>query len=184
MTAAARRWAGELLHFWFVELRPEQYWARDDALDATITARFLPDWQGLHTQSSSEFLGDRETARAAVLLFDQVPRNAFRNDLRAYASDTLALEIATLAISAGYDERLTCTERQFLYMPFMHSENLADQDRGMELFAALGDPKIVEFAQGHRAMIARFGRFPHRNAVLGRISTAAEAAAVAAGNAW
>lgn len=184
MSGAARRWAAELLHFWFVELRYEQYWTREEALDGEIVRRFLPDWQALHTGSAREFLSDAETARAAVLLFDQVPRNAFRDDPRAYASDPLARQIAAGAIDARWDERLSSTERQFLYMPFMHSEEIADQDRSVALFAALGDPELTKFAKGHRAMIARFGRFPHRNTILGRESTPAELEAVAAGNAW
>ena len=184
MTAAARRWAADLLHFWFKRLSDEQYWTRDDALDAEIAHRFLPDWTALHRRPAREFLSDAATARAAVLLFDQVPRNVFRDDLRAYASDALAREIAFGAIDAGWDRGLSRTERQFLYMPFMHSEAIADQDRSMALFAALGDPEILKFAADHRAMIARFGRFPHRNAVLGRESTPAELEAIQAGNAW
>ncbi|MCA1662628.1 MAG: DUF924 domain-containing protein [Novosphingobium sp.] len=184
MAGASRRWAAELLQFWFCELAPEQYWRRDAALDAEIVRRFLPDWSALRTRPAEAFLGDRETARAAVLLFDQVPRNAFRDDPRAYSSDDLARAIASGALERGWDQGLTHAERQFLYMPFMHSEAIADQDRSVALFAALGDRSAAEFAERHRAMIARFGRFPHRNARLGRTSSPAELAAIAAGNAW
>ena len=177
-------WAEELLHFWFAELRPEQYWARDDALDAQIVRRFVPICEAHRASPAAAFLGDSQTARAAVLLFDQVPRNAFRESPRAYASDPLAREIAASAIDLGRDAGLSSLERQFLYMPFMHSETLADQDRSVALFAGLGDPAATQFAEDHRAMIAQFGRFPHRNLVLGRASTPAELAAVAAGNAW
>lgn len=184
MAVAARRWAVELLHFWFERLSDSQHWARDDALDAEIRRRFLPDWTALHRRPPHEFLGDAATARAAVLLFDQIPRNVFRDDPRAYASDAVAREIAVGALKKGWDPGLSRTARQFLYMPFMHSEAIADQNRSIALFASLSDAKIIRFAAAHRAMIARFGRFPHRNAVLGRQTTAAEKKAIDAGNAW
>ena len=184
MSDPRRGWAEELLHFWFAELRPEQFWTRDDALDAEIVLRFLPVWQAHLTGPAAVFLRDSQTTRAAVLLFDQVPRNAFRQNPRAYASDPLARQIAAAGIDLGWDEGLSLIERQFLYMPFMHSEALTDQDRSVALFAGLGDPATTEFAESHRAMIAQFGRFPHRNVVLGRESTPAELKAIAAGNAW
>lgn len=184
MSDPKQGWADELLHFWFAELKYDQYWTRDETLDRDISGRFLPYWQALHPRPTVGFAGDSQIARAAVLLFDQVPRNAFRDDPRAFSSDPLARQIAAAAIVAGWDEGLASIERQFLYMPFMHSEVLADQDRSVALFASLGDPEITEFADKHRAMIVRFGRFPHRNTFLGRESTPAEREAVAAGNAW
>lgn len=184
MAAALRRWAAELLHFWFTVLSEDQYWTRDDQLDAEMARRFERDWNALRRRPAHEFLIDAKTARAAVLLFDQVPRNVFRDDAHAFASDALAREIARGAIDRRWDCGLSATERQFLYMPFMHSEAIVDQDRSVALLAALGDADALRFATNHRAMIARFGRFPHRNAVLGRKSTPAELAAIQAGNSW
>jgi uncharacterized protein (DUF924 family) len=184
MSDAAPNWDHDLLEFWFEELTAEQRFKRDPAVDDQIVRRFVPVWERLRDSPSAAFLTDAKTARAAVLLFDQVPRNAFRDDPRAFASDVLARSVADGAIARGWDAGLSVEQRQFLYMPFMHSEALADQQRSLALFGSLGDEFVLEFARGHHAMIARFGRFPHRNRVLGRSSTPAEEAAVAAGNAW
>lgn len=127
---------------------------------------------------------DRPTARAAVLLFDQVPRNLYRDDPRAYATDHLARAIVYAALRRGWTRGLSKPERQFLAMPLMHSERVLDQRLSLRFYAALGDPNVLAFARAHHRMIAGFGRFPHRNAVMGRHSTAAEQRAVAAGNSW
>ena len=119
-----------------------------------------------------------------MLLFDQCPRNLFRNSPRAFAFDPLARAICKGALAKGWDRGLGLHERQFLYMPLMHSEDIADQRRSLALFTELGNSFIAGFARAHYDMIARFGRFPHRNAVLGRKSSAAEERAVAAGHAW
>lgn len=184
MTAAPRRWAAEILHFWFHELRPEQLFARNDAVDAALRRRFGHDLATLGQRPAREFLSDPLTARAAVLLFDQVPRNLFRDDPRAFSYDPLARTICKDAMARGWDRIAPRRERHFLYMPLMHSEAITDQLLGLRLFTAMGDAFVLHFARDHARMIARFGRFPHRNAVLGRKSTAAEKRAVAAGNAW
>ncbi|HVR89787.1 MAG TPA: DUF924 family protein [Novosphingobium sp.] len=184
MAAAQRRWAAELLHFWFHALGPEQWFGRNDAVDAELRRRFGGELHALRRQPASEFLRDPLTARAAVLLFDQCPRNLFRDDRRAFASDPLARAIAKRALRRGWHRNLSLHERQFLAMPLMHSEGQADQLCSLRVFTALGDASITRFARSHYRMIARFGRFPHRNAVLGRRSSAAETSAVAAGNAW
>ena len=114
--------------------------------------------------------------------FDQVPRNIFRGDARSYASDPLARAIAREVLRRGWHRALGPEERQFLYMPFMHSEHILDQRLSLALFARLG--RSLSFARSHHAMIARFGRFPHRNDVLGRETSEAEARAIAAGHAW
>ena len=119
-----------------------------------------------------------------MLLFDQVPRNLFRNDPRAYASDALARAIAKGAMAHGWDLSLGKAGRQFLYMPLMHSEAVADQLLGLHLFGNLGNRTVFDIARDHASMVRRFGRFPHRNTVLGRLSTAAEQRAVAQGHAW
>lgn len=184
MTAVKRRWAQDLLHLWFHDLRPAQRFARDDRLDAELRRRFAPLLPGLSQQPVQAFLGDPLTARAAILLFDQVPRNVFRNDPRAFAFDTKARAITHGALARGFDRGLTVEQRQFLLMPLMHSERIADQRESLRRFTALGNPFITGFARAHYRMVARFGRFPHRNEVLGRKSTPAEARAVAAGNHW
>ena len=184
MTLAARPWAAEILHFWFHELGPRQWFAPDPALDAALQRRFGPLLAGLGTRPAATFLSDPLTARAAVLLFDQCPRNLHRGSAKAFACDPLARAIARGAIVRGWDKGLDLHARQFLYMPLMHSEQRADQLLSLRLYTQLGDAFILGFARDHAAMVLRFGRFPHRNAVLGRRSTPAETRAVAAGHTW
>lgn len=184
MTAAYRPWAAELLHFWFDKLRPNEWFGRSAVVDDRLRRRFSGELAALGRQPACKFLSDPTAARAAVLLFDQLPRNLFREDPRAFAFDPLARAITRGALARGWDEGLARHERQFLYMPLMHSEAIADQLLSLKLYAALGDSFVLGFARAHYRMIARFGRFPHRNAELGRKSTRAEERAVAAGNAW
>jgi len=179
-----RSWAADLLHFWFHELNEAQRFARNDAVDAELRRRFGRWLAAMGKRSPREFLRDVDTARAAILLFDQVPRNLFRDDPRAFACDALARGIARGIMRRGWDVGLSATARQFVYMPLMHSEDIADQRESLRRFAALGDSGHFAFARAHYRMIARFGRFPHRNAVLGRKSTPAEKRAIAAGNRW
>ncbi len=113
---------------------------------------------------------------AAILVLDQFPRNMFRGDSRAFAADAAALALAKRAIAEGIDARLSPEQRAFLYMPFQHSEDAADQERSVQLFTALGNLLNLDFALRHKAIIDRFGRFPHRNAILGRATTQDEAA--------
>ena len=123
------------------------------------------------------FLDDARTALAAVILFDQLPRNMFRGHADQFMTDPLALAIARAAVDRGYDKDMTKDQKAFLYMPFEHSENLADQRRALALFTALGDDWLLGFARKHHDIIERFGRFPHRNAILGRAPRPAELAA-------
>ncbi|GGC37338.1 membrane protein [Novosphingobium marinum] len=184
MTAARRPWAADLLHYWFHELEPRQWFASDEVVDRELRRRFEGHLAALRVRPATEFLSDRETARAAILLFDQVPRNLFRDDARAFATDPLAREICKAALRKRWDNGLSHAGKQFVYMPLMHSEDIADQRLSLRLFASLGDSFNFRFARSHHAMIARFGRFPHRNELLGRRTTEAEARAIAAGNAW
>ena len=181
MTAAPRRWAADLLHFWFHELGPEDWFGGSAEVDAA-SQRFARDLDMLGCRPPHEFLGDPLTSRAAILLFDQIPRNAFRKDARAFARDALARRIAKGVIARGWLDGLSRDERAFVGMPLMHSEAIADQRASLAFFR--GSPTNFAFARAHWRMIARFGRFPHRNAVLGRRSSPAERAAIAAGNAW
>jgi uncharacterized protein (DUF924 family) len=129
-------------------------------------------------------MGDPLTARAAILQFDQCSRNIYRDDPKAFASDPLTLTICKGAIAKGWDRSLTVPQRQFITMPLMHSEDIADQLAYLRLFAEFGSPFLLSFARSHWRMIARFGRFPHRNAALGRKSTPDEARDIAADHAW
>lgn len=172
------------MHFWFDQLTPRQWFGRDDAVDAELRRRFARELRAFGRQSPARFLTDPATARAAVLLFDQLPRNLHRGSVRAFAHDAKARAIALGAIARGWDRGLDKPRRQFLYMPLMHSENRAEQRRALRLYTRLDDAFILAFARGHAAMVLRFGRFPHRNAVLGRKSSPAEERAVAAGHAW
>ena len=119
-------------------------------------------------------LADPMTAIAAVIALDQFPRNMFRGSPRAFATDALALSIAQHAIAAGWDEELTQQQRLFLYMPFQHAEDRAVQARSIELFTRLGLGENLDYANRHKEIVDRFGRFPHRNEVLGRVSTPEE----------
>ena len=172
----------DVLEFWFGdegygEFR-EEWFRKDAAFDEEIRDRFL----GLYEEAAaSEYDGWREDARGAValvVLLDQFPRNMFRNDPRTYEADGKAREAARYAVERALDRELRPLERWFLYMPFMHSEGLEDQRLALDLFRRLGkvgeaDP--VPYAQGHMEIVERFGRFPHRNAILGRETTVEEA---------
>ena len=184
MALAKRRWAAELLHVWFHRLTPGDWFGASDAVDAMLRRRFAREWAMLKGQPAHRFLSDPQMALAGVLLFDQIPRNLFRGTAQAFASDRLALAIARGALARGFDQSLTARQRQFLAMPLMHSEAIADQRVSLRVYASLPPDHGWSFAREHHAMIARFGRFPHRNPVLGRRSTLAEERAVAAGFAW
>ena len=172
----AGEWRAEVLKFWF-GLDDKQWWRGGDALDNRIKGEFLDRWHEKRQLPADSFTTDPLTALAAVILFDQLPRNMFRGDAEQFATDHLALAIAKGAIDKGFDEQLERQERGFLYMPFQHSEQLADQDRSMLLFTALGDDYQLGYAKKHHEVIARFGRFPHRNEMLGRAPRADEIAA-------
>jgi uncharacterized protein (DUF924 family) len=166
-------WVEDLLSFWF-GLEPEQWWKADPALDAEVAERFHDIWAEQKGNMPAAFLDAPRHALAGVILFDQVPRNMFRGHADQFRTDALALAIAKAAVDKGLDDALAGAERGFLYMPFQHSENLADQKRSLILFTALGDSYQLRYARMHHDVIERFGRFPHRNAILGRPPRAAE----------
>lgn len=169
-------WRNDVLTFWF-GLDPQQWFKADPAFDEDVRERFGGLYEQKRELPASSFLGDPLTALAAAILFDQFPRNMFRGHADQFQTDHLALEIARGAVERGYDEQVDQKERQFFYMPFEHSENLADQNRSVQLFTALGDDYNLGFAKKHRDIIERFGRFPHRNAMLGRAPRPEETAA-------
>ena len=179
-----RFWAQDLLHCWFHELGPGDRFGSSPAIDRELARRFGKWLNGLAPLPPQSFLRDPGTARAAILLFDQVPRNLFRGSARAFAHDPLARAIMRGVLARGWDRRLARHEKQFVLMPLMHSEAIADQRESLARFAAMDDSFVLGFARDHYRMISRFGRFPHRNAVLGRTSTPAELRAIEAGNAW
>jgi uncharacterized protein (DUF924 family) len=177
MTSAAI--IDDILGFWFGELTPQDWFRRDEAIDATIASRFGGVYQELRDGVPETWLATPEGVLAAILVLDQFPRNMFRDDARAFATDDMALALSKQATAEGVDKTLTPDQRAFIYMPLQHSENGADQAQSVGLYAMLGVPLNLDFALRHKAVIDRFGRFPHRNAVLGRHSTEAEAAFLA-----
>jgi uncharacterized protein (DUF924 family) len=166
-------WQDEVLGFWF-GLEPKQWWKADPALDSEIRDRFLGLWETERENVPEAFLGSARDAVAAVILFDQFPRNMFRGHADQFSTDPLALAVARSAVDRGLDDAASPAERGFLYMPFQHSEAMDDQKRSLALFTALGDDYQLGFARKHHDVIERFGRFPHRNAILGRPPRPAE----------
>ena len=169
-------WRAEILKFWFA-LSHDEWWRGGADVDHKVRQNFLKLWAEKRQLPVDAFTGDPLTALAAVILFDQFPRNMFRGQADQFATDHIALATAEAAVDKGVDDELEPKERGFLYMPFQHSENFEDQDRSILLFTALGDPNQLKYAKSHRALIQRFGRFPHRNSVLGRASRPEEIAA-------
>ena len=167
--------AGAIVKYWFETLKPKDWFRRDEMIDNKITARFGHVYEQLKSGVPGSWLGSPEGFLAAILVLDQFPRNMFRDNRRAFLTDPAALALAKEAIAKGYDMKLPPEQRAFVYMPFQHSEEPEDQARSIELFTKLGNPLNLDFAVRHKEIIDRFGRFPHRNAVLGRASTDEEA---------
>jgi len=176
----SRAIASELVGFWRDAGMPK--WFRGgEAFDAECRARWLDAHFAAARREFDDWMDDAEGALALVLLLDQIPRNVFRGSGHAFATDPLALHVASLAIDAGHDLGTDAGLRFFFYLPFEHSEAIADQDRAIELFTALGNTNLLGYANAHREVIVRFGRFPHRNAALGRRDTSEEQAWLEAG---
>ena len=169
-------WRADVLKFWF-GLTHDDWWKGSAELDHRVRQGFLKLWAEKRRLPVEAFLDDPLTALAAVILFDQFPRNMYRGHADQFSTDHLALAIAKGAVDKGFDEALEPRERGFLYMPFQHSEDLADQRRSLLLFNDLGDAEPLRYAKLHHDVIERFGRFPHRNKVLGRAPRPEEVAA-------
>ncbi|MBA3676145.1 MAG: DUF924 domain-containing protein [Sphingosinicella sp.] len=169
-------WASEVLNFWFAQ-DPARWWEADTDFDAEVKEQFLALWEEQQQRPIEDFLHSADEAAAAVVLFDQLPRNMFRGHAKSFATDHMALAIARAAIDRGYDDGMDKDRRAFLYMPFEHSEDGRDQIRSIALFTALGDSEYLRFATQHQAVIERFGRYPHRNQMLGRTPRPDEIAA-------
>jgi uncharacterized protein (DUF924 family) len=164
-----------ILAFWR-DAGPERWYAPDAAFDAEVRRRFLGLWQQAAAGELSSWETSDDGALALVIVLDQFPRNMFRGDAQTYASDALAREVAHRAIDRGVDARIDGALREFLYLPFMHSEHLSDQLRCIELQRAAGHTESLKWAEHHAEIIRRFGRFPHRNGLLGRATTPEEQA--------
>lgn len=162
-----------ILDFWR-DAGPENWFVKDDAFDAEIRRHFLAEVEAAARGELSAWEETPEGVYALLLLLDQFPRNLYRGSPQAFAADPLALAVAERAIARGFDRAFENPERRFIYMPFMHSEDLADQQRCVALCEAAEDPEGVHHAVVHRDIIRDFGRFPHRNPVLGRQSSAEE----------
>jgi uncharacterized protein (DUF924 family) len=169
-------WRADVLKYWF-GLTDEQWWRGGPEVDHAVREQFLARWSDKRQLPAASFLSDPLTALAGVILFDQFPRNMFRDHAEQFSTDPLARAIAGGAVDRHFDDELEPRERPFLYLPFEHSENLADQNRSVLLFTALGDANLLKFAKLHHDIMARFGRFPHRNVMLGRQPRAEELAA-------
>ena len=183
MSEKAGDWVRAILRTWFEELDSSDWYASSAAVDSMLHDRFAQDLERESTEPAASFLDRPDHARAAILLFDQIPRNIHRDTAKAFAWDPLARELTHGVIERGWLDDFETAQKQFVLMPLMHSEDLADQDLCVELFAQ-HVPGALDFARSHREMIARFGRFPHRNEVLGRETTPEEKAAIEAGFSW
>lgn len=168
-----------VLDFWFEALTPKQWFAKDAALDALIAARFAPLWQAACRAELWTWRVSPRGRLAEILLLDQFSRNMHRDQPQAFAQDALALVLAQEAVARGHDRALTRRERPFLYMPYMHSESLAVHEQALRLFDQPGLEESLRFEHRHRDILRRFGRYPHRNAILGRDSSAEERAFLA-----
>lgn len=165
-----------IIEFWFHEIEPKQWWVKDKSFDQMILERF-GKW---HAQAKAgELASWRETplgSLAEIIILDQFSRNMYRDTSDAFAWDPMALALAQFAIEKGFDQQLAGMHRAFLFMPFMHSESPSIHEQALTLFEALGIESSLDFERQHKAIIDRFGRYPHRNIILGRASTDEELA--------
>ncbi|SIN85519.1 DUF924 family protein [Vannielia litorea] len=171
----------EICRYWVDEVGPEGWYAQDEALDADIRARFLESWEAVAAGDLPRWGWNGRAVLARIILTDQFPRNMFRGDARSFATDGRAREWAKWAVQEGRDGRVEGPAKQFFYLPMMHSEVLADQDQAVRLFLSRLPGDNLRHARAHRQVIRDFGRFPYRNAALGRVSSPAEEAYLAAG---
>jgi uncharacterized protein (DUF924 family) len=163
----------EVVAFWR-DAGPDRWFEKDEAFDETLRSRFLALHERAAAGELKEWESSVEGTLALLLLFDQFPRNMFRGTARAFATDELARAIAAGALLKGFDAQVAPELRQFFYLPFEHSEDMADQERAIALYTAAGDQDGLKWAQTHADIIRRFGRFPHRNPMLGRTTTPEE----------
>jgi uncharacterized protein (DUF924 family) len=172
-----------LLGYWFdPETVPRWFAVHDPAFDAEIIARYAAHYDDARSGGLDFWCETPRGTLAFVIVLDQIPRHLFRGSGRAFEADAQARAIVERAVARGHDKALASIERRFLYLPFMHSEAMADQDRSVALFQTIDDAEGLQAAEEHRRVIARFGRFPYRNAALGRATTTEEQAYLDAGD--
>lgn len=166
----------DILQFWFVDTAPALWFQVNEPFDAEIRERFLPAYDFARLGGCDHWQDDPDGCLALCVLYDQFPRNMFRGTARMYESDRQAIVVAKLAISKGFDQILSIPKRRFVYLPFQHSENILDQKKAVALFEKTkgDDPLSYDYALKHMRVVDKFGRFPHRNALLGRSSTPEE----------
>ena len=160
-----------VLKFWFSDSTRKRWFDSTPQFDRELTDRFLATWRSAAAGRLAEWEESPEGALALVIVLDQFPLNMFRDGPESFATEAASRDIARRAIDRGFDARLSDGQKGFLYMPFMHSENLQDQDRCVALFEAAGLTDSLKWARHHREIVRRFGRFPHRNGILGRESS-------------
>jgi uncharacterized protein (DUF924 family) len=178
--APAKPSAEDVLSFWCAA-GPDLWFDDDEGFDAAIRQRFAATYEDAAAGLLSGWEDSARSALALVIVLDQFPRNMFRNSARAYAADPLARAVARRVLAKGFDRKIAIPERAFFYLPFEHSEELADQERSVALMRETGDADLLKWAELHADIIRRFGRFPHRNALLGRATTPEEQAFLDAG---
>jgi uncharacterized protein (DUF924 family) len=180
LTGTGQAGPADVLAFWR-EAGSDRWYKRDGAFDDEVRRRFLGLWREAAAGKLSSWETSDEGALALTIVLDQFPRNMFRGDPLTYASDAMAREVACRAIDRGADARIDSALREFLYLPFMHSEHLSDQLRCVELFRKSDNAENLKYAEAHADIVRRFGRFPHRNRVLDRSTTPEEQAFLDAG---
>lgn len=178
-SASEPGWVDDVLRYWFSEMSPKNWFVSDPAVDDVIRHRFAALLATLSADTRPFVPADSRTALARVIVLDQIPRNIHRGTPEAFVTDAMALDTARAAVAAHLDRSLDAPGRLFLYLPFEHSEAAADQQRAVDLIGAIGNAEYTRFAQAHKDIIDRFGRFPHRNRILGRPSTPEEIAFLA-----
>jgi uncharacterized protein (DUF924 family) len=176
--------AAEVLTFWFAPTVRPLWFAATPDFDEALRARFLATYRAAAAGRLTDWETTAEGALALVIVLDQFPLNRFRGQSERFATEAAARAVADRAIARGFDRAVPPIQRQFLYLPFMHGEALADQDRAVRLYQQPGLEEGLRFARHHRDLMVRFGRFPHRNAILGRISTPEERAYLASPGAF
>lgn len=174
----------DILDFWYTPPMPERWFASTPAIDADIHERFGTLWEQAAAGGLDAWRETPEGCLALCIVLDQFPLNMFRGEARSFSTEQQAVAVTKYAVARGFEQSLPQERRTFLYMPLMHSEHLADQDESVRLFEAAGLDANVRFARHHREIVRRFERFPHRNAALGRESTADELAYLASKEAF
>ena len=166
--------SNSVIEFWFNELTPKDWFTKSSDLDNTMKIRFGELQQQAACNELYQWRNQAESALAEIILLDQFSRNIYRDSAQSFACDEFAVALVLQAVDKGFDQQLTAVQRGFIYMPFMHSESLTIHALAVEYFTALGNEQQLEYEYKHKAIIERFGRYPHRNAILGRTSSSEE----------